>query len=174
MQAERSHLDMWHIRIKNALQQEEKRKESSGYNIEPYVKRKKRVKKCVNDKKHVYQKRKYVQLTLWDGEVKRRKRTQELHNTPEGTLQRGEIQRRLSRLVMKKRKRQSEIVLSGKKIKLKVKKMDIKKSASGGKRKRWQRSKKLERPKKYVRISDRRRSVRERLRTSGRDLRNDR
>jgi len=34
---------MWHIlRIKNAIQQEEKRKQSSGYNIEPYVKRKKR------------------------------------------------------------------------------------------------------------------------------------
>ena len=76
--------------------------------------------------------------------------------------------------MMKKRKRQSEIVLSGKKIELKVKTMDTKKSASGGKRKRWQQSKKLERPKKYVRIGDRRRSVRERLRTSGRDLRNDR
>jgi len=42
----------------------------------------------VNDKKHVYQKRKYVQLTLWDGEVKRRKSAQELPNTPEGTLPR--------------------------------------------------------------------------------------
>ena len=42
----------------------------------------------MNDKKHVYQKRKYVQLTLWDGEVKRRKSAQELPNTPEGTLPR--------------------------------------------------------------------------------------
>jgi len=45
LQAERPHLDMWHIRIKNAIQQEEKRKQSSGYNIEPYVKRKKRAKR---------------------------------------------------------------------------------------------------------------------------------
>jgi len=70
-------------------------------------------------KKHIHQKRKYVQLTLWDGAVKRRKHVQKLPSTPEGTLptrsDKTLLQRRIDQLV-EKRKRQSEIVLSEKKI----------------------------------------------------------
>jgi len=72
----------------------------------------------MNEKKHIHQKHKYVQFTLWDGEVKRRKSVQKLTSAREGALparsDKTMLQRRIDGLVMK-RKRQSEIVLSEKK-----------------------------------------------------------